>query len=353
MTSEQQPGDEDEHLRAPLLLHSLAALREVVFPCLDILGARTLVEVGGEDGAFTRELLAWAEKRGGSVYCVEPEPSEALTRLLGRSDAGELVPERSPQALDKLDNADVYLLDGDHNYYTVRSELETIAGKSGVLPLVFVHDIGWPCGRRDQYYSPESLPAEAVHPYTYERGVTTGSSATVQGGFRGGGEFAVALEEGGPANGVLTAVEDFLADRQDVALAKVPSVFGLGVLYPASSSEGRDLGEFLRFYRDHPLLERLESNRLSLYLEVLDLNDRLEECGLRVWDVANENSALWARNSELHARVSLLEGEINKLLRSRAFSLAERLSRLRARVSDQPALSRRSLMAILEDERTD
>ena len=359
MTVGQQRGQEDENgsFRAPLLLHSLSALREIIFPCLDISGARTVVEVGGEDGGFTKELVAWAEKVGGKLYCVEPHPSEQLVELCDASDAAELVRDRSPAALEKMEKADAYVLDGDHNYYTVKNELETIERKSGdegAMPLVFLHDVGWPCGRRDQYYSPESLPAEAVHPHTYDRGVTPQSSGVVRGGFRGAGEFAVALQEGGEANGVLTAVDDFLEGHPDLALSTVPSVFGLGIIHSTSSTAGQAVGEFLRFYDSHPLLGRLEQNRLALYLRVLELQDdvaglatQLETSLLQHRDVTTENRALWARNAELEAHLELLTDEASNLLASRAFALAERLATLRG----SSALSRDRLRAVMEGER--
>lgn len=357
--------DDDGSFGAPLLLHSLSALREIIFPCLDISGARTVVEVGGEDGGFTKELVAWAEKVGGKLYCVEPQPSEQLVELCDASDAAELVRDRSPAALENMEKADAYVLDGDHNYYTVKNELETIERKSGdegAMPLVFLHDVGWPCGRRDQYYSPGSLPAEAVHPHTYDRGVTPQSSGVVKGGFRGAGEFAVALQEGGEANGVLTAVDDFLEGHPDLALSTVPSVFGLAVFYSTSSSAGQAVGEFLRFYDSHPLLGRLEQNRLTLYLRVLELQDdvaglsaqletsllQLETSLLQHRDVTTENRALWARNAELEGRVSLLEGELQHLLQSRAFSAAERLSNVRRLTSQRPGLSRQRLQESLD-----
>lgn len=367
MTVAEHQADDNASFRAPLLLHSLSALREVIFPCLELVGARTIVEVGGEDGTFTRELLAWAEKSHGALYCVDPHPSPKLVELCAQSDAAELVTDRSPQVLGTIDRADVYVLDGDHNYYTVKNELDIIERKSRdeAMPLVFLHDIGWPCGRRDQYYSPESLPPEALHPHTYDHGVTPESSGVIKGGFRGAGEFAVALEEGGEANGVLTAVEDFLEDHADLALAKVPCVFGLGIIHLTSSPEGRSVGEFLRAYDGHPLLERLEQNRLSLYLRVLKFQDeiwslagqleesslRLESAFLQLRDAATENRALWARNAELEARVTLLEGELEPLLHSRAFAAAERLSNLRKPRDERPGLSRSRLSAALGEEK--
>src|SRR6202011_3770653 len=115
----------------------------------------------------------------------------------------------------RLDACDAYFLDGDHNYYTVRGELDAIARgaeKNGErAPLIFVHDVGWPWGRRDMYYAPESIPAEHRHPYSHELGVTLLDDELVDGGMRDPGRYAIACRSGGPRNGVLTAVEDFLA----------------------------------------------------------------------------------------------------------------------------------------------
>ena len=347
-------GPVAERYRVPLLLHSMAELAEVILPCLELADVRTVVEVGAEDGIFTRELLAWAEARDGRVWCVDPRPAPSLVELCDRSGAATLVEERSPEALEGLEHADAYLIDGDHNYYTVSRELEAIGRKSnqsGRPLLAFLNDIGWPCGRRDLYYSPESLPAEAVHPYSYERGATLGRTTLVKGGLRGEGEFAFAIEEGGPANGVLSAVEDFLESRPDLALVKVPCIFGLGVVHQTSAPYAAALARFLQPYSDSPLLERLEVNRLSLYLRILELQDdvypQLEDCHLRLSDVATENRALWARTAELEAQVGALRGEIEHLLRSRAFSLAEGLSVL-TRMRGGAGVSRQRLRGVLE-----
>ncbi len=244
----------------------------------------------------------------------------------------------------------------------MRSELETIEGKSregDPMPLVFLHDVGWPCGRRDLYYSPESLPKDAVHPYTCEGGVTLGSSTFVQGGFRSHGEFAFAMEEGGPANGVLTAVEDFLQGRERLAFVNVPCIFGLGVVYEKSAPYASALAHHLQPYDGNVLLGRLEENRLTLYLRVLELqdltvelHDQLDESRLRTRDVATENRALWFRTAELEGEISALRTELEHLLRSRAFALVEKLS-TPAKVRGTEGVSRQRLRAALDRHQVD
>lgn len=308
-----QPG-------VPLLLHSLAEFREIIMACLDAAGATSVVEVGGEDGTFTRELLDWADTRNASVVCIDPFPRHALQRLAAEVPGLTLVPEMSVPALGELDAADAYLLDGDHNYFTVQNELQLIwksAERDGRRPLVFLHDVAWPCGRRDQYYAPETIPAQHRHEYTWEHGVTLGDPGVVVGGFRGEGEFAAATTEGGPRNGVLTAVEDFLADRPELSFSLVPVVFGLGVIHHSDAEYAPEINAILSPYADSILMRRLEENRLALYLAVIELQDRLvslekqqEQEGteplsvpagvdLLLRDAVVENRALWRRLEQL------------------------------------------------------
>lgn len=346
-----------------VLLYSLAEFRELIFECLDLVEAKSVVEIGGEGGTFTSQLLSWAEERGAKVRCIDPAPSDALVEMLDASPVGELLRARSIDALAEMEAADVYLVDGDHNYHSLSAELRGIEAASGDRhPLLFVHDVGWPAGRRDMYYSPESLPPEAVHPHEYEQGVTVGCAGLVEHGFRGEGHFAWAREEGGPANGVLTAVEDFLADRPHLELHVVPCVFGLGVLYPAAAPYAAKLGATIAPYDGNPLLARLEENRLALYLKVLELQHQamglhgtIEDLALRVRDVEVENRALWARVNELQVELNRVSGryqalaaEVQTTVSARSFAVAEGLSRLHNRSGDLRGISRQRLRSLLE-----
>lgn len=340
----------------PLLLYSLAEFRELIFACLDAADARSLVEVGCEEAAFTEELGAWAEKHDGHLHCVEPEPGDVLLEVSQSSAVVHLFRQRSPEALEVVPPSDAYFLDGDHNYWTVLEELRTIERRRGGFDgaVVFLHDVGWPCARRDLYYSPESLPEDAVHPHTFEHGVALDSRHVVQGGHRGEGHFAWALEEGGSRNGVLTAVEDFLADHSDLAMATIPCLFGLGIMYSTSSPFAGELADLLRPYDGNELLHRLEGNRLDLYLRVLELQDSLEAIELHVRDVNTENRALVAKVEELEEakrRSQPLIEEANAVLSSRAFLLAERLSRVAGPKGPKAGLSRQRLSDAVNEAR--
>ncbi len=260
------------------LLHSLAAFEPLIIELLETTGARQVAEIGGEGGLFTKQLVEWADRTEGEVLCVDPSPSLQLDRLGRSAERLRLVRLASPRAFEQLPPLDACIIDGDHNYWTVTSELEALDGRlqDGDRPaLVVLHDVCWPCARRDSYYAPERIPAGALQEHSHNGGAVPGEPALQETGFSSAGQWAWARREGGPRNGVLTAVEDFLADRPALELQVVPAVFGLGVLFASAAPWAERVRSLLVPYQ-HPLIARLESNRIALYLEVIRLQRELE-----------------------------------------------------------------------------
>lgn len=305
----------------PLLLYSLAEYRELVFELFALASVRRVVEVGSEAGAFTRELEAWARANGGELTCVEPHPNDQL-RSAHAAGALRLVEARSPAALREVSPSDAYLLDGDHNYVTVLGELEAIESAcfaAGRDALVVLHDVGWPCARRDSYCEPTSLPPGGAHPHSYDRGVAPGDPGLVAAGFRGEGAFAFASREGGPRNGVRTAVEDFLSRRDHLAFISCPLVFGIGFLFPRRATWAAAASAALRPYADSPLLGRVEENRIALYLRVLADQQQ------RASDLAALDDER-ARRADAETRLAAIEASLSHRVARRIQTLKERLA---------------------------
>lgn len=285
----------------PLLLHSLSAFSAQVFAALELVSPERIVEVGSESGEFTLRLVDWAKRRGAVLVSVDPEPAAVVRELEG--PALEVVAESSPGALEHLEPADVYVIDGDHNYWVVREELRAIFGDRQPGPLAILHDVGWPAARRDLYYAPGALPPDALHEHDYDLGARPREKELGEGGIRGGGAYASALREGGPRNGVLTAVEDHMDERPGLRLMRIPSVFGLGFLFDENAPWAGPLAELLAPWDRAPLLELLEENRLDLYVRVLDLQDETERMRARadrmIADLADQVGRLQAENAAL------------------------------------------------------
>jgi hypothetical protein len=301
-----------------VLIYSLSEHRDLILSLFDAASPSSVLEIGSEAGGMTREMCRWADASGGSFTAVEPFPVVEVRELEASTPGFTLVEGRSPEALESLPPADAYLIDGDHNYWTVTRELSAIFA-DGRAPLAVLHDVGWPCARRDQYYAVDALPAEAVHPHSYSRGRAPGVPGLVERGFGGGGSFAVALDEGGPRNGVLTAVEDFLLGRPELEYAHVPAVFGLGVIWPREAPYSAAVAELLRPWDGNALLARLEENRLRLYMRVLEQQDRLGRAdparnlvllryAERLADLEAENAALRVERGHLRAAVDVAGG---------------------------------------------
>lgn len=94
---------------------------------------------------------------------------------------------------------------------------------------ILLHDVIWPYARRDMYYQPETIPAEYRHPHA-KQGIRYGKSAlSADGGFNP--DLCNASHEGGPRNGVLTAIEDFLKEYGDgYYFFSIEKEYGLGFL---------------------------------------------------------------------------------------------------------------------------
>jgi hypothetical protein len=305
--------------------HSLANLGEMLFPLLDAIGARSVVEVGAYAGDLTRDLVSWAQGAGARVIAIDPTPQPELVELAEQRSELELIRETSHEALRRLSLPDAVIIDGDHNYYTVSGELRHIGerapGADG--PLLVLHDVCWPHARRDVYYAPERIPDEHRQPMVEGGGVFPGDPGIVDAGLP---YKWVARREGGPRNGVLTALEDFVEGRSDLRVATVPAFFGLGIMWPREAPWTDAVAEIVEPWDRNPLLARLEANRVlqlaSLHAEGARLNAEIGRLSGEIATLRWELDTLRQRNRE---QESMLRG----LLASKPFALADRISGLR------------------------
>jgi len=294
---------------------SLVNVAEILLPCLDAVGARSVIEVGAYAGDLTELLLEWASAADARVMAIDPSPQPELIALDDRRADLELIRETSLDALDRLEPADAVVIDGDHNYYTVSEELRLVAERAAgrTLPLLLLHDVGWPHGRRDDYFAPEEIPDEYRQPTVEGGGLYPGDPGISREGMP---YRWPAASEGGPRNGVLTAIEDFVSSRERLRLAVVPAFFGLGVVWDADAHWADAVAEIVEPWDRNPLVERLEANRVFHLV-----SDRLQ------LGRAFSEKERGARKDEL----------LRRLLTSRTFALAVQISRLRQR--GEPAFS--------------
>lgn len=190
---------------------------------------RSFCEIGASTGISTDELLMLPID---SYTIVDPcFDADLILKYAGDARVTVL----NCNSLDALPNvASVYdciLIDGDHNWYTVFNELRLIRQRNLLRPggMIFFHDVEWPYGRRDLYYQPDTIPPEYRQDYE-RKGIIPGRSQLADYG-GSNTENWNAVHEGGPRNGVLTAIEDFYAENPSgYRFCRVRLASGLGIL---------------------------------------------------------------------------------------------------------------------------
>jgi hypothetical protein len=247
------------------------------------------MEIGSKRGENTEYLLDFCQRRNAVLHVVDPVPGYDPTEW-GERFADTFVFHRmlSLEAIPGIHRVDVALIDGDHNWFTVYNELKAIEDRCRAddhpFPLVIMHDVAWPYSRRDLYYEPSTIPDAYRHPYG-TGGILPGSSAlSTQGGLNRG--MCNALSEGGPQNGVLTGIEDFMKQAGlDIELVCIPVFNGLGILLPTElKRRNKEVDEVFSRIRPTPEIESIlysvEMERISEMISLRNLKNKYKNKGI-------------------------------------------------------------------------
>jgi hypothetical protein len=218
--------------------------RHVIVPLARRRGWKSFCEIGASTGRSTDEILQLPDI---SYTILDPCLDVDLT-LKYINDRRVTVHKRnSLDALPDLHGTfDCILIDGDHNWYTVFNELRLIRERDLLKRggMIFFHDVGRPYGRRDMYYQPETVPAEFRQLYE-RKGIVRGRSELADSEGSNRIHFN-AVREGGARNGVLTAIEDFVAEHSsDYRFCRIKAQYGLGILQYRRKLASEDLSFFL------------------------------------------------------------------------------------------------------------
>lgn len=305
--------------------YSLSNVFELLAACLEAIKAETVLEIGSFKGELTVDLLEWANERSVKIAGVDPLPPDELEALAKAHPELELLRQTGQEVLRERDFDDAIIIDGDHNYYTLGEELKIIGERApgADMPLLMFHDVCWPHARRDTYYAPERIPEEHRQPLAHNEGIAPGVKGTAEWGLP---FIWAAAEEGGPGNGTMTAIEDFMGENPGLELVVVPAFFGFGVMWHRESPWADRVAGVIKPWDRHPVLERLEGNRVEHL-------------------VAGQGRA--RQLIELEERLARQDDLLRRLLGSSAFTVAEKLSAVKQR--GKPLFTRAEIQALLDE----
>ncbi len=319
----------------------------VVAPLIEALQPRTIVETGAGAGRLTKRALAAPGARTAVLHAIDPSPR--LDPRLPEESGGRLRvhAERSVSVIGRLGPVDLALLDSDPNWYTVSSELtmlELSAERADrAAPVVVVHHVHWPYGRRDGYHDPAAIP-EAERRAHSQLGLVPGHREPRPGGLRL--VPACAERDFEPRSGVMTGIEDAIAaSTRDWRIAEIPGFHGVAVLADARVlEENPALGSVFRRLRSARFLggqaRQAELARLAVEVEAAALRQGVSagppeafvesDAPLPATDAPAaadvETSTVLAELAEHRARRGALEWQLKRLeedLASRSVQIKE------------------------------
>lgn len=254
----------------------------IIKPIVEALGPSIMIEIGVDKGENTRNILEYCSKNKCKLISIDPFPDNCINELKYEyENEFTLIRDLSLNVLNNIENAQVFFIDGDHNWYTVYNELMVIQNKSKeFFPLIFLHDVEWPYARRDLYYNPDDIPPEYTNEYA-QKGIDLHSDQLMEK-YGVNSSLDNALACGTPKNGVLTAVEDFLSQANfDLKFFKIPGFHGLGIIYDEN------------VYR--------ENNDFKMSIDGVmasmgHINDYIRKLSYAHYDTLNQNALLEGKN---------------------------------------------------------
>jgi len=216
--------------------------QSVVGPIIEAIHPKVIVEIGADTGKNTVNILEYCARESAVLHSIDPVPKFDVDLFKQKYPDNFIFHQAlSLNVIHQLESFDAVLIDGDHNWYTVYNELKLLEKKciktERDFPLVILHDIAWPYARRDLYYNPDNIPGKFLKPYE-KKGILPGVENLDENDEGLNAYLCNSIYENDFQNGVLTAIEDFLAETGfQIEFLKLPGLNGLGVLVPANLIE--------------------------------------------------------------------------------------------------------------------
>ncbi len=326
----------------------------VTEPILRQRSVRRVVEIGSQAGESTLRLLELCAELGAHADVIDPLAPANYEELAPRfAKHGRFHQARSLEVLGSLPVADAYLIDGDHNWYTVYHELLAIDDRAvhtnSPRPVILMHDVGWPYAYRDLYYEASDIPEGFKHESLRAGLFPDQREAVANDGLNRHLEHA--RHEGGERNGVRAAVDDFLVARPNQYRWSSLAVFhGYGFLVPVADLDQPYAKTIWALCNGNPrllaLADVMERWRVA---EHIKLESARHEARARTQELKTQREELKAqiaklsqREDALKRRCDRLQNQLTTIERSRGYRMLETLrharrslQRIRGRITSE------------------
>ena len=157
-----------------------------------------------------------------SSYCDVCDDVSCIEIDLNDNSKEEIINDFTLNVLPNLSNYDAIFLNDDPNWYTVYNELNIIKNNNLKFPLVFICHSVFPHKRRDSYIDPEVIPKDFLNEYC---------DTLICDDIVIHDDFFHAVKDNTSKNGVLTAIEDFMAENSSIGIMNIKFLNGMSVLY--------------------------------------------------------------------------------------------------------------------------
>lgn len=222
-------------------------------------------------------------------------------------------------ALKNQKNYNAIFINDDSNWYTVFNELNIIKDTNNEFPLIFLCNNKFPNKRRDSYSNPEKIPKEFRHENSEKLPIYYKNERINV--FDG---FYHATDENTPKNGVLTAIEDFISENNDIGIMDIHFLEEITILYPKNQSNQERIENIFKNSKGKEITDidlptkLIENELLVSYIDKHNISN--EELNKLKMEISKKDTAILDyknkirnNNNELNYKNSQIEGIESKL----------------------------------------
>ena len=218
---------------------------------------------------------------------------------------GDLINYENLNVINDFKDYDAIFINGDPNWYTVFHELNNIYDNNEVFPLVFFCNNVFPHKRRDTYFCLDIIPSEYINEYSDK--LDLGDGIFINDG------FYHAIHENTSKNGVLTAIEDFLDNHDDIDMMDLKLTDGITILFPISTISQIRIDKINKrksyIYDDYELFDIFAENKL-----LKDYVDNLNKSGKNSVDLEGLKLEIVEKNNLINEYEVKLDNAINEIM---------------------------------------